>query len=179
MNLKSIILSTALAVALTGGTALAGPAHAANLDGSTQVNGVPEGHVVIDGVETEAEHGLPSKDGSEEVSSAESVEPQSCRSWTSFVAPGVGGWFKSNPGCGVIGADKSATTSYSWQADAVTNGTACVQGIGYNGSAKAKWVFIGCGTQGSATVGWGNVSAVKKVRAKATNLPSGFAGKFR
>ena len=177
--MKASILSTAMAVALIGSMGLAGPAHAVNLDGSTQANGVPEGHVVIDGVETEVEDVSPSNAGSDELSSGESVEPQGCPGWTRFVAPGTGSWFKSNPGCAFIGTSKGTTTSYSWRADAVTNGTACVQGIGYNGSAKAKWVFIGCGGKGSATVGWGNVSAVKKVRAKATNLPNGFVGVFR
>lgn len=179
MNLKAILLSSATAVALTGGMALAGPAHAANLDGATQVDEVAEGHVVVDGVETEAEDVSLSKSDRGELSSRDSIEAQGCEDWTRFVIPGTGKWYKSNNGCGFIGLDKSTTTGYSWEADPNTKGTACVQGIGYNGSAKAKWVFIGCGTKGSATVGWGNVSAVKKVRAKATNLPAGFAGVFR
>lgn len=179
MRLKSTILSMVAGLALTSGLLPASPAGASSLGQSDETVKVAEGNVVIDGAEMPSDDVPDEKDADEKKVSNASSEPEKACGWTQFVAPGTGKWYKSNKGCALIGTTKSTTATYTWAGDPATKGTACVQGLGYNGSQKAKWVFIGCGSGGTKTVGWGNVSAVKKVRAKGTNLPSTFFGRFR
>lgn len=179
MKRKKLLVAIALTTTLGWAFTVAEPANAGSLEASSAEIQTIDGYVIVDGEKTDSKVVSPIPQGSDVLISDGSVEPQSCSDWYQFVAAGTGGWHKSNPGCGFIGTTNDARVGYDWKADPTTSGTACVQGLGYNSSNKAQWTLIGCGTSGGGTAPWGNSSGAKQVRAKATSIPLGFAGKFR
>lgn len=79
----------------------------------------------------------------------------------------------SVPGCGIIGASKNTTLTYSWYRDRGRVGV-CVWAKGFNSRAQTTWTQAGCGTgRRGVRVHWGNVSATKQIKGMTA---SGVAG---
>ena len=85
-----------------------------------------------------------------------------------LVAPPAMSWSDAqDSNCGVMGSPGHRVI-YSWSTNPGANGLgACVEVWGFDPDhPKGKWFSMGCGTSARASVPWGNVAAMPKIRAQ-------------
>jgi hypothetical protein len=95
---------------------------------------------------------------------------KSCE-WVNAVAAWYPNWASSQFCASFWGSSDSTTMAYAWKIAPGTNTRICVKGLGYpkqaNGSRKATWYNLGCGTSGGGTkIPWGPIIAYPKVKAQ-------------
>jgi hypothetical protein len=100
----------------------------------------------------------------------DSTSQKTC-SWVNAVAGFYPNWSTSTYCASFWGSSESTTIGYAWAIQPGTNTRICVKGLGFakqpNGSRKATWYSLGCGTSGGLMkVPWGNSAGMPKVQAR-------------